>query len=85
MLHPSYKKPKITCTKAPFTCWRKAWGYFEIKVKIYFKTWLRQKPMEFEHMLVFEKAGSKSIITIEIPKPYLPMSIKRHLGLNPKV
>merc|ERR1712007_230447 len=52
-LHPSYKKNLITVTKAPFTCWRKAWGYFPIGITIKWKKFLNLPDSTATHELVF--------------------------------
>ena len=76
LLHPTYKRPLLTLTKAPFQATRKAYGSFDIAVTIHFKRWLKMEPMNLEHMLVFEKEGSKSVFSIMVKKSLLPPELK---------
>jgi transcription initiation factor IIF auxiliary subunit len=76
LLHPSFKKPLITKIRAPYEIVKNGWGLFVIKVTITWKSQLKMEPTKLEHMLVFEKEGSKSVFSIMVKKSLLPPELK---------
>jgi len=54
-LHPSFQPSKVTVSSAPFEVERTGWGFFVVRVTIFYKSHLNKAPSEFEHELCFEK------------------------------
>jgi len=59
-LHPTFSPPSITVSEPPFEISRIGWGYFEVKVTVYWKNQNLQ-PSKFRHMLSFEQDETSRI------------------------
>ena len=65
-LHPTYAKPVIKVTEAPFLLTRVSWGYFEVKMVIEFQRSTGLKTKELTHMLHFDGDGHTRSFLLEV-------------------
>lgn len=74
-MHPTYKKnPIVYLHKAPYLIKRGAWGYFDLKITIYYKKVLKIDPTELEFTLWFDGNGKSFKHNVKIDKDLLTRS-----------
>ncbi|EFC49131.1 predicted protein [Naegleria gruberi] len=64
-LHPTFKPNVVVVDKAPFELTRFGWGYFTVKVKITFQSYLNKPAFATNHTLSFDGNGLMSQVEID--------------------
>ena len=67
-LHPTFNPWRIIVDNPPYKIRRWGSSIFEVKVIIYWKSWLNREPTECSHMLNFSGNGKRSAFIINVNK-----------------
>ncbi|KAL9657559.1 hypothetical protein ABK040_000986 [Willaertia magna] len=67
-LHPTFRPPTIILRNQPYVVTRLGWGYFTIRIKIYFKQQWHKPPFDYSHTLSFDGNGDMNEVELEFSK-----------------